>query len=68
MKYWSGLLFLSPGDLLYPWIKPASPALAGNSLPLNLAKELPWVALTKRIPAQQRYRTQEWQQVQVLLV
>jgi len=29
-EYWSGLPFPSPGDLLDPGIKPASPALAGR--------------------------------------
>ena len=29
-EYWSGLPFPSPGDLPYPVIKPASPALAGG--------------------------------------
>ena len=29
-KYWSGLPFPSPGHLLDPGIKPASPALAGE--------------------------------------
>ena len=29
-EYWSGLLFLSPGDLPNPGIKPKSPALAGG--------------------------------------
>ena len=29
-KYWSGLPFPSPGDLLDPGIQPASPALAGG--------------------------------------
>ena len=28
-EYWSGLPFLSPGDLPDPGIKPVSPALAG---------------------------------------
>jgi len=28
--YWSGLSFLSPGDLPNPGIEPASPALAGG--------------------------------------
>ena len=32
-EYWSGLPFLSPGDLSDPGIQPASPALAGVSLP-----------------------------------
>ena len=29
-EYWSGLPFLSPGDLPKPGIKPVSPALAGR--------------------------------------
>ena len=29
-EYWSGLRFLTPGDLPDPVIKPASPALAGG--------------------------------------
>ena len=29
-EYWSGLLFPSPGDLPYPGIEPAAPALAGG--------------------------------------
>jgi len=29
-KYWSGLPFPSPGDLLHPGIKLVSPALAGT--------------------------------------
>ena len=32
-EYWSGLPFLSPGDLLNPGIKPWSPALQADSLP-----------------------------------
>ena len=31
-KYWSGLPFPSPGDLLDPGIKPGSPALQADSL------------------------------------
>ena len=31
--YWSGLLFLSPGDLPDPEIQPRSPALQIDSLP-----------------------------------
>ena len=33
---WSGLPFPSPWDLPYPGIKPASPALEADSLPLSL--------------------------------
>ena len=31
-EYWSGLLFLSPGDLPDPGIEPGSPALLAESL------------------------------------
>ena len=34
-EYWSGLPFPSPGDLLDPGIKPGSPALQVDSLPLS---------------------------------
>ena len=34
-KYWSGLLFPSPEDLPDPGIKPTSPALQADSLPLS---------------------------------
>ena len=34
-EYWSGLQFLSPGDLLDPGIEPMSPALQADSLPLS---------------------------------
>ena len=34
-EYWSELPFLSPGDLPDPGVKPESPALAGDSLPLS---------------------------------
>ena len=34
-EYWSGLPFPSPRDLCDPRIKPGSPALHGNSLPLS---------------------------------
>ena len=30
--YWSGLPFLSPGDLLHPGMEPGSPALKADSL------------------------------------
>ena len=33
--YWNGLLFPSPGDLPDPGIKPTSPALQADSLPLS---------------------------------
>ena len=34
-EYWSGLPFASPGDLPNPEIKPVSPALQADSLPLS---------------------------------
>ena len=34
-EYWSGLPFHSPGDPLNPGIKPGSPALQADSLPLQ---------------------------------
>ena len=34
-EYWSGLPFLSLGDIPYPAIKPGSPALQAGSLPLS---------------------------------
>ena len=35
-EYWSGLPFLSPGDLPEPGIEPRSPALEAESLPSEL--------------------------------
>ena len=35
-EYWSGLPFLSPGDLSHPGIKPGSPALKVDSLSSEL--------------------------------
>ena len=34
-EHWNGLPFPSPGDLPDPEIKPASPALQADSLPLS---------------------------------
>ena len=34
-EYWSGLPFPSPGDLPNPGIKPKSPVLQADSLPLS---------------------------------
>jgi len=34
-EYWSGLPFPSPGDLPHPGIKPRSPTLQADSLPVN---------------------------------
>ena len=35
-EYWSGLQFLSPGDLPNPRIEPMSPTLQAGSLPAEL--------------------------------
>ena len=35
-EYWSGLPFPTSGDLPNPGIKPGSPALQANSLPVEL--------------------------------
>ena len=35
--YWNGLPFPPPGDLLGPWIKPTSPALASRFFTTELA-------------------------------
>ena len=42
-EYWSGLLFLSPGDLPNPGIKPGSPALQADSLLTELQGKI-WYA------------------------
>ena len=34
-EYWSALPFPSPGDVPVPGVKPVSPALAGDVLPLS---------------------------------
>ena len=39
-EYWSGLPFLSPGDLSHPGIKPGSPVLQADSLPTELEGSL----------------------------
>ena len=36
LEYWSGLPFPSPGDLPNPGIKPGSPVLQADSLPIEL--------------------------------
>ena len=40
-EYWSGLLFPSPGNLPNPGLKPGSPALQADSLPIELRGK-PW--------------------------
>ena len=39
-EYWGGLPFPLPGDLPDPGIKPASPALQADSLPLSYWESL----------------------------
>ena len=38
-EYWSGLPFLSPGDLPDPSIEPRSPAVQADSLPVELRRK-----------------------------
>ena len=50
-EYWSGLPFLSPGDLPDPGIKPRSPSLEADALPSELPGKLfpgilEWVAVS----------------------
>ena len=39
-EYWSGLTFLSPGDLPNPGIEPGSPTLQADSLPAETPGEI----------------------------
>ena len=48
-KYWSGLPFLSPGDLADPGIEPGSAALQADSLPTELP-EKPILSLSLEQP------------------
>ena len=41
-EYWDGLPFPSPGDLPDPGIKPVSPALEVDSLPLSHQEKCYW--------------------------
>ena len=45
-EYWSGLPFLSPGDLPDPGIEPVSPALQADSLLSESPREAPKVLIT----------------------
>ena len=40
-EYWSGLPFLSPGDLPSPGIEPVSPALQADALPSEPPRKSP---------------------------
>ena len=44
-EYWSGLPFLSPGDLPNPGIEPGSPALQADALPSEPTREAPPVSV-----------------------
>ena len=46
-EYWNGLLFLPPGDLPDPGIKPGSPALQADSLPTELSGKTPHPQITR---------------------
>ena len=56
-EYWSGLPFLSPGDLLDPGIKPPSPALQADSLLSEPPRKLPQKRLVEDI---NRFPDQVW--------
>ena len=45
-EYWSRLPFHSPGDLPHPGIKPASPALQADSLPVSHRRDPLYMLLT----------------------
>ena len=45
-EYWSRLPFPSPGDLPHPGIKPASPALQADSLPVSHRRDPLYMLLT----------------------
>ena len=51
-EYWSGLPFLSPRDLFDPGVEPASPTLAGRSLPLSHQGSPHWVTKVKMLVVQ----------------
>ena len=55
-EHWSGLPFLSPGDLPHPGIKPRSPALQADSLPSEPPEKLFPVWVHHRNPV--RYSVQ----------
>ena len=57
-EYWSGLPFPSSGDLPDPGIKPVSPALQADSLPLN-HQGSSMVPLDKRITRDKKGSSQE---------
>ena len=46
-EYWSGLSFLSPGDLPDPGIEPVSPALAGGFFTREALKERRHLSIKK---------------------
>ena len=59
-KYWSGLLFPSPGDLLDPGIEPvslSSPAVQAYSLPLRHWGSPPNVQRAHTIQQQKQIQT-----------
>ena len=49
-EFWKGLLFPSPGDLPDPGIKPVSPAMVGDPLPLSYqGSPLFYISYRKRV-------------------
>ena len=58
-EYWRGLPFPSPGDLPDPGIKPRSPALQADSLPLS-HQGSPQLAESRSFISQPSERAEEW--------
>ena len=63
-KYWSGLLFPTPGDLLDPGIELVSPALEADSLPLGHQRS-PIYIYIPTIPSSHSCKKQEGQHLYI---
>ena len=61
-EYWSGLSFLSPGNLPNPGIKPRSAALQADSLPAEPQEKPKNTGVGSLSPLQQIFPTQELNQ------
>ena len=57
-EYWNGLLFLPPGDLPDPGIKPGSPALQADSLPTQFENQPLTLPIT---PPASPYPVHSWE-------
>ena len=59
-EYWSGLPFLTPGDLSKPGIKPRSPTLQADSLPSEPPRKPKNTGVGSLSLLQGTFSTQEW--------